>query len=1028
MENTSGDSPQPSKRRRSGSQGRFNNPGQGRKISYSPETDNLIADHIRDKLTKNEKVTVQYVCTHAKDLICKENPKFNASSGWAHRFLSRHGIALQSIPRYKIKTDGEESAHVIDYKGRPLSYSPETDLRIADFVRDQQRKGTTVTNSSLRNYARTVIQRENPTFTASASWAQNFLLRHRLSLSLQQPAPAKPLLSSEASLTGSGSLASQTGDHAMSAYALLRRYSGEYDPSPQINEKGADHGASSQYPPLPANDPSSMVSSSLLLPQNSPLVSQSGPLFSSESLPQDFIHHKPVAPSSVSMAARNSVQNWSSTPPATIASCSLSLGVDEHRLSTSCRPLTYPRETDRIIAEWVKSKQQSGEKVTFSMLREHAKKLVCPENPNFTASVGWVTPFLLRHNIDLSVNKTVTAISLNPLPKNYAKQELVQNSQGPGNPSWNRAKLRHTLKEKYKVVNMLKKHNISLQHCSRILGMAVSTLSGWVKMVDGYEGEARVLETDQSLNNSELHYSLEKDREIAMWVSRRQQELGHTPSAGEILEYAEKVFSETENSMFTATPQWLTKFLERHKLGFSSEDKEKDPCVLMDQVKHDHLELPLKAERYLVHWIQQQVATAGKVSINQVYQLIYDLKSKHYPNFSISLDWLFKFLLTYRLQLDPKPSLDIIPEELKSPPAPTKRLASERDGSSGSLYNHHFTDSKAKRPSQDCLDAEVSNECVFADENSRNRSPSDVLLSLASPPSPSQTIVNSKAARDFTKAEKEEVVLYANRTTLQKAALKYKVAAPTVWRWRNELKLNSPRYTLEQKKEIIEHAEKYSAKEASKKYNISTKTIQNWRRMIQGQELPGVNTEENFCSFFTSASNSSDEKERPFGLADVGNSPPFDFIMLGACHPASSSSSTTSAAEGAQMAMSRPLESMMHDECGLNYSMPTAQNSSSLQLRWRDEEKLEILKYAHIHSLKVASERFGVPHATLNQWGKQLGVPNITSSDMEVFLKSPFTLPSLSNGQDQAFGEAACVQYIRPFLYSMLRHNTCPNF
>lgn len=72
-----------------------------------------------------------------------------------------------------------------------------------------------------------------------------------------------------------------------------------------------------------------------------------------------------------------------------------------------------------------------------------------------------------------------------------------------------------------------------------------------------------------------------------------------------------------------------------------------------------------------------------------------------------------------------------------------------------------------------------------------------------------------KPAREFSSDEKEEVVRYANATTLQKAAVKYGVAAPTVWRWRVELKLHQPKYTTMQKRYIIKFAEANSLKEAS---------------------------------------------------------------------------------------------------------------------------------------------------------------------------------------------------------------------
>jgi len=72
-----------------------------------------------------------------------------------------------------------------------------------------------------------------------------------------------------------------------------------------------------------------------------------------------------------------------------------------------------------------------------------------------------------------------------------------------------------------------------------------------------------------------------------------------------------------------------------------------------------------------------------------------------------------------------------------------------------------------------------------------------------------------KPAREFSSDEKEEVVRYANATTLSKASMKYGVAAPTVWRWRTELKLTQPKYTNMQKKQIIKFAETNSYNEAA---------------------------------------------------------------------------------------------------------------------------------------------------------------------------------------------------------------------
>ena len=61
-----------------------------------------------------------------------------------------------------------------DSRGRPLSYSAETDSHMVQWVKNQTDKGIPVTNSELRKHAKEIVIKENPNFTA-ASWAQNFL-------------------------------------------------------------------------------------------------------------------------------------------------------------------------------------------------------------------------------------------------------------------------------------------------------------------------------------------------------------------------------------------------------------------------------------------------------------------------------------------------------------------------------------------------------------------------------------------------------------------------------------------------------------------------------------------------------------------------------------------------------------------------------------------------------------------------------------------------------------------------------------
>ena len=143
----------------------------GRRLSYSADKDDTIAQHVRDCQARGEKVTTQQLCAYAKNIVQGENPSFTASSGWAQRFLVRHSLDVG-----RKKTSDQSKG------GRPLSYSIETDNQLADYVRERISEGQIFTNSELRKHAKEVVSKENPNFTGSASWAQNFLHRHKISL------------------------------------------------------------------------------------------------------------------------------------------------------------------------------------------------------------------------------------------------------------------------------------------------------------------------------------------------------------------------------------------------------------------------------------------------------------------------------------------------------------------------------------------------------------------------------------------------------------------------------------------------------------------------------------------------------------------------------------------------------------------------------------------------------------------------------------------------------------------------------
>lgn len=1029
---------------------RFNSPGQGRKISYSLDTDMAIATHIREKLARGEKVTVQYACTYAKQMVCGENPTFVASSGWAHRFLARHNIALQTLPRYKIRN--AEAGHVIDYKGRPLSYSPETDLAIADFVREQQAKGSIITNSRLRSYARQLIQKESPTFTASASWAQNFLLRHRLSLNPSDIAPLKipetatclpsrqqeqhasaiPCQVSTSTSAMSAGQASPPGS-SISTYSLFQTLSDFSEGQAPIHLKDSEK-AKEQQPQFPCDSDgaeagSGLANPSLLLytPQNPPPAS----LLSTDNLARVLIQGDScnltldsAAGGSFSQASQTKMSQGWVTSPASMSS--LPLGTEERVLPASCRPLSYPKETDDALAEWVKGQQRMGLCVTFSKLREQAKKLIQPENPNFHASVGWVTPFLLRNKLDLSINKKNVALA------------LIEGSRGQGihgmQPSLHNeleevklpvatkrtsSKPRFTLGEKYEIVCLIKQYDLSLQHSSRVLGVAVSTLSGWVKMVDtrGLQQDTtkQAAATKALAEDKGSLFLKNKEDVVAEWVATHRHQ-GHCVTVSDIQNYAQTLVATTEDPTFVPTPQWAEGVLQRQEIhlpkpvhltqegSLQGVSAQAEPLSGEDSDKP----LPLDTEQYLAEWVKQQVTDRGRLPIRELQEFTESVVCEHYPSFTVPLEWVFRFLLKHKLQLEPKPVLpDKLPPDLMR--SGSKRTVLECEGDPSLAY-HDVPDREKMSKAEDHPTSDSVFTCSYT--QAPTTASTDILLSLPSmvqatpdhPDSP-PTLIASKPAREFTRMEKERVVRYANNTTLQKAALKYGVAAPTVWRWRMELKMYSPRYTAEHKRLIIEFADKNTAREASQKFGISTKTIHNWRKSLLQEPGPSQSPPDasSFSAIYTSTLD-AEGRQKVLPLAEVGTNQPFDFMMLGdgGGGGLTVSSQQTTSAPLTSTSMSKPMGVvLMSQDCDMEYDIDsTGESQGSAYLsRWRPEEKIEILKYAQIHTPKLASERFGVKSSTIFQWMKTMGTPPVSAADVSVYLNSPFLTGSLQQGQ-----------------------------
>ena len=1184
---------------------KFNSPGQGRKISYSKETDDAIAEHVRELLAKEEKISVQYLCNYGKTLIQEENPQFNASTGWAQRFLLRHGIDLSSHkPKRassltKADTCGTSSEFLT--RGRPLSYSVETDQAIADFVREKQAEGQIITNSELRKHARELISKENPNFTGSASWAQNFLLRHRLALnkdgkdslpstSSQQPPPPTLHLGTSHS---PAILSSPMTESPLEPAAEMTPTSA---PPPPVYATIADSSVTGLEPTdTGVDDPmvktalailtGENIDSTILNPAQAAAIQSTLSELSSETVSlvellnnaQHLQEHTAEGvttithgldppstgiylglPTSEAFAggltgpAATQV-NPNTQAPTTLFPRMVGMRV-EQEMGQASRPLSYTKETDQLLANWVQEQQATGKKVTFASLRAYAKKLVSSENPNFNASVGWVTPFLLRHNLDLSINKKKKQPRKGTTPRKietpdgseekvldvvdmtgpeinaqFAAEVLAQaiiNTHGmnhPGThpttvvpedqevlqvagpenpvqlsdlqqaaedptsqaiqpeqmiptPSSNTEpetatsqekkfaprkrpktqRVRHTLSEKLEVVKLMREYNVAAHYVCRMLGIANSTLAGWIKLVQQKGAELEALSANKKRANVSgqgrpLSYSKEKDETIARWV-RSQQEIGMQVTPADLAKYATSVIGE-ENTNFTASSGWQQKFLQRHNLqlwqksGQHNMDKTQAPTtpVVEDQqnipapvqteevVTHEFstniLEKPYSDETddQLAQWVKETVRKNGSLSVQGLCRHAEEVVIDQNPMFVATLGWAFKFLHRHSLLLDPKPSISVIE-------SPVGSITRKRSAEDASEQDYLGTPKKVRPRSLQTPDATLSpstgnlceallalsNQAQEGGENSQTVQAAVHAVQSAvqalqqqqqqsSPttedqPSPGTTYFG-KPAREFSSEEKEEVVRYANATTLQKAALKFGVAAPTVWRWRVELKLHQPKYTPMQKRYIIKFAETNSLKEASQRYGITSKTIQNWRKMFQAEgELPTG-------SMMEDPSNVASQEDIPgevmklaaaegTGTSEVVtyDNQNFQFIVDGG------EVVETSGSRGEQAGLQVdpvPLEvttEMDIENVGMEYDVISSEGHAA-KPRCTPQEKLQILQYALNHSVKEASAKFGISPGTVYYWKKsQSGNPNNENPSQSMTSTSAASLKLATSG------------------------------
>lgn len=1190
--------------------------GQGRKISYSKEKDQAIADHVKELLGKGERVSVQYLCSHAKCIIQEDNPHFIASTGWAQRFLLRHGIDLGNQRSKRDAANKSESGQSpSDSRGRPLSYSSETDKAIAEYVRSRQAEGQVVGNSELRKYAKERVLKENPNFTGSASWAQNFLLRHKLSLHSLPDAKETPvspplaLSSITAALSSESPLGPAAEITPTSVSPVLA------DPTVSVSDTSVGVGA--DYTPDSSSDDPMKTALAILTGDNidtailnpaqaaalqstlSELTSDTVTLVDLLNSAQQIQEHtggegavalitqgldSPAGNTlylglpgtseafnvGLTGAAATQVNPNTQTPTNASLLRIAALRSEFEPLQAASRPLSYTKETDQALANWVQEQQAAGKKVTFASLRAYAKKLVSSENPNFNASVGWVTPFLLRHNLDLSVNKKkkqprktstprkvepsesssedmgeklLESVETVPLPLQHPGAQVVGETGGTpvlivdmndthstptatepsleGAPCVNMEvsqlgnlqeapipqgnlvpshqnvprpmdtsilgavehtvpkflspmrkvkgqRVRHTLSEKLEVVKLMREHNMAAHYVCRMLGIANSTLAGWIKLVQQKGPELETLSTNKKRANVSgqgrpLSYSKEKDEAIARWV-RSQQELGVQVTPSDLAKYATSVIGE-ENSNFTASTGWQQKFLVRHNLQLTPKAGEKTPLVEDQQnipapvqteevVTHSLssslLEKPYSDEidQQLVQWVRENVADNGSLSVQMLCRKAEELVVDHNPMFVATLGWAFKFLHRHNLMLDPKPTMSVIDG---APPTPSRKR-----GPDSTDQNYLSTPKKLCPAHIEGQDISVSpstgnlceallalsNQAQEGMENSptvqaavqafqsavaalqqQQSSSQDGQSQEQSTQTPSTTYFG-KPAREFTSEEKEEVVRYANATTLQKAALKYGVAAPTVWRWRVELKLHQPKYTNMQKKYIIKFAEANSLKEASQRYGITSKTIQNWRRALQAEgELPAGPLLEDLSGYSSTPQDLQGDIVEPPGdegaasevvTYDTQN---FQFIVDGGEVSDTSGNKEQGGGSSGVRADPVPLEVTNEvdiENVGMEYDVVSSEGHAA-KPRCTPQEKAQILQYALEHSVKEASQKFGIPPGTLYYWrksmsGSQTGERN--SSQVISSVSSTSAIPLSTTAVETASPETVMnVQY-----------------
>ncbi len=314
---------------------------------------------------------------------------------------------------------------VVAQASRPLSYTRETDLQLAKWVQDQQALGTKVTFASLRAHAKKLICNENPSFNASIGWVTPFLLRHNLDLNLNKKKPSKtpatevipnptsllnpPVKPIEVNLQNAEGLIPDLLATALATSLVEHVSQQQQSLTEQARLVLAQSGLTLVHTPQPAL---------ATTPSNKAIIADAKKSSGKKDKSQRNRHTLAEKIEVVRLMKENNVAAHYVCRTLGIANSTFAgwtklvsqkgpeleiLSSDRKRANVrgQGRPLSYSRDTDKIIADWVLKQQQLGAQITPAELGKYATSLIIPESPHFTASSGWQQKFLQRHNIQL---------------------------------------------------------------------------------------------------------------------------------------------------------------------------------------------------------------------------------------------------------------------------------------------------------------------------------------------------------------------------------------------------------------------------------------------------------------------------------------------------------------------------------------------------------------------------------------------------------------------------------------------------